>query len=173
MAVVAVILLVAPALDRSKQRVAAGEQRRAAVAARATRARLRHDQRAQTARAPSVTRLYGAGREAAARAELLRAARTSIMRDARARVAAGEFEVPVRSVRCRPEPGAVAPRVQLACLAVTTENARVRVGQPFLVAGSLRDGRYAWCHHNPPPGEGFAGVGVDVPLPAACTGKGK
>jgi len=168
-ATVAGILLVAPALDRSKQRTAASEQRREAAAARATRARLRHDQRALTARAPSAARLYRTGREAAARAELLRHARASVEQDARARVAASEFDVPVRSVRCRPESGGVAPRVLLSCLAITTENAQVRVGQPFLVAGSLRDGRYAWCHQNPPPGEGMAGRGVGVALPAQCT----
>ena len=168
-ATVAGILLVVPALDRSKQRTAAIEQRREAAAARATRARLRHDQRALTARATSVARLYRSGREAAARAELLRHARASVRRDARARVAAGEFDVPVRSARCRPRPGGVAPRVLLACLAITTENAQVRVGQPFLVAGSLRDGRYAWCHQNPPPGEGMAGRGVGVALPTQCT----
>ena len=166
---VAGILLVTPALDRTKQRTAASEQRRLAASAKATRARLRYDQRVQRARAPSVARLYRSGRQAAARAELLRHAGVSVRRDARARVAAGEFDVPVRSVRCRPAPGGELPRVLLSCLAVTTENAQVRVGQPFLAAGSLRDGRYAWCHQNPPPGEGMAGRGVGVALPNECT----
>lgn len=167
--VVAGILLVAPALDRAKQRETASEQRAQAAATRAKRARLRFDQRAQTARARAVARHYAAGREAAARTALLRHARRSVERDARARVAAGEFEVPVRFVRCRPQQGGAPPRVRLSCFAVTTQTTRVRVGQPFLVAGSLRDGRYAWCHTNPPPGEGAAGVGVYVALPAACT----
>jgi len=167
--VVAGIMLIAPALDRAKRREAASEQRTQAAATRARRARLRFDQRAQTARAPTVARLYAAGRETAARAALLRHARTSVARDARARFAAGEFEIPVRFVRCRPQPGGAPPRVRLSCFAVTTQTTRVRVGQPFLVAGSLRDGRYAWCHTNPPPGEGAAGVGVYVALPAACT----
>jgi len=167
--VVAGILLVAPAIDRSKQRGAAAEQRRSVAARRAERARLRFDQRLHRARAPSVARLYSAGRRAAAQAELLRRARTSVERDARSRAAAGEFDVPVRSVSCRPLGGSVAPRVRLSCFAVSTQTARAAVGQPFLVAGSLRDGRYAWCHTNPPAGEGAAGVGVFVALPAACT----
>jgi len=168
--VVAGVLLVVPAIDRAKQRGAASEQRTQAASTRAERARLRFDQRLHSARAPSVPRLYAAGRRAAARSELLRRARQSVERDARARVSAGEFDVPVREVRCRPRPGGVAPRVRLSCFAVTTQTAQAAVGQPFLVAGSLRDGRYAWCHINPPPGEGAAGLGTLVPLPAGCTG---
>ena len=137
---------------------------------RAERARLRFDQRLRRARAADVARLYRAGRQDAARAALLRRARTSVARDARARAASGEFDVPVRSVRCRPRPGGVPPRVRLSCFAISTQTAQAAVGQPFLVAGSLRDGRYAWCHINPPPAEGAAGLGVFVPLPAACTG---
>ncbi|HEV2774146.1 MAG TPA: hypothetical protein VGV90_01000 [Solirubrobacteraceae bacterium] len=169
--VVVIVLAIAPALDRSKDRVAASEQRRDAAARRAEVARLRFDQRVQRGRAPSAARLYRAGREADAQAALERHAAASVQRDARARVAAGEFDVPVRYVRCRPRPGATPPpRVRLSCLAVTTQNTRVRVGQPFIVAGSLRDGRYAWCHTNPPPGEGAAGVGASVALSAACKG---
>jgi hypothetical protein len=58
--------------------------------------------------------------------------------------------------------------VRLSCLAISTQNERVSVGQEFLVSGSLRSGRYAWCHRNPPPGEGAAGSGVYVALPAVC-----
>jgi len=164
------IVFVAPAIDRAKQKDAAAEQRRQAASTRAERARLRFDQRLRRGRAVQVARLYRAGREADARAALLRDARTSVARDARARAASGEFDVPVRSVRCRPRGGGVAPRVRLSCFAITTQTAGAAVGQPFLVAGSLRDGRYAWCHINPPPAEGAAGLGVRVALPAACTG---
>jgi hypothetical protein len=167
--VVAVVVFVAPALQRSKQRSAASEQRTQAAATRAERVRLRFDQRLHSARALPVARLYAAGRRSAALAELLRRARTSVARDARARAASGEFDVPVRMVRCRPRAGGVAPRVRLSCFAVSTQTARAAVGQPFLVAGSLRDGRYAWCHINPPPAEGAAGSGIFVALPAACT----
>ena len=162
------VAVVAPAIDRAKQRDAASERRRAAAATRAERARLRFDQRAQTARATQAARLYAAGREDAALAALVRHVRTSVARDMRVRVAAGEFDVPVRAVRCRRRAGAELPRVRLACLAVTSQTPRLRVGQPFRVAASLREGRYAWCHENPPPGEGAAGTGVFERLPAVC-----
>jgi hypothetical protein len=170
-AVVAGILLVVPALDRSKDERAASERAHTAAVARAERVRLRFDQRAQSARAPEVARLHGAGDDRGARAALLRSARASVTRDARARVAAGEFDVAIRRVRCRPRAGRVAPLgVRLSCLAITSETDRVSIGQPFIVAGSLRDGRYAWCHVNPPPAEGAAGVGVFVPVPDVCKG---
>ena len=141
-------------------------------ARRAEVARLRFDQRVQRARAASAARLYRAGRRGDAAAALQRHAAANVRRDAQARVAAGEFDVPVRFVRCRPRAGATPPpRVRLSCLAVTTQNTRVTVGQPFIVTGSLRDGRYAWCHTNPRPGEGATGVGASVRLSAACTAR--
>jgi hypothetical protein len=86
-AVAAIIVFVAPALDSAKQRDAAAEQRRLDAYRRAERARLRFDQRAQYARAVPVARLYRAGRVSAARDELLRDAQASVAGDARARAA--------------------------------------------------------------------------------------
>lgn len=84
-------------------------------------------------------------------------------------LAAGTLEGAVRSVRCRYRAGERGPpRVYLACLAVTSQTAVLRIGQPF-VAGSPRDGRYAWCRENPGPTEGASGTSISVPLPAACT----
>lgn len=64
----------------------------------------------------------------------------------------------------------MAPRVRVSCFAITTQTARAAVGQPYLVAGSLRDGRYAWGQINSRPGEGAAGQGIVVALPPGCTG---
>jgi hypothetical protein len=86
-----------------------------------------------------------------------------------ARVAAGVFERPIREVRCR-FLGQGAPRVRIACFAITTRTPDAAVGQPFVAAGSLRDGRDAWCHENPPPAEGASGVGVRVAMSRACSG---
>ena len=170
--VVVVIVVIAPALDDANQRRVATEARQTAANVRAERTRLRHDQRVQRARATRAPALYAAGRGAQARAALLADVRASIRRDADARASAGEFDQPTIAVRCtdRPGEGGGGSRVRLACLAISSQNARVRVGQPFVVAASLRDGRYAWCHTNPPPGEGSAGVGVYVALSQACTG---
>lgn len=165
-----VIVVVVPALDEAKQRDAAAEARRSAAHVRAERVRLRHDQRVRRARARAAARLYAAGRGTQARAALLSDVRARIRRDADARAAAGEFDQPTIAVRCTDRPGGGGARVLLECLAISSQNTRVRVGQPFFVAASLRDGRYAWCHVNPPPAEGSAGLGVFVPLAKACTG---
>jgi hypothetical protein len=169
-AIVVGLTLIAPAIDRGKQRDAARAARADAAFERRERARLTLDQRPRTARAPQAAALHAARRDGQARAALLADVRARIMRDARARAAAGTLEGTVRSVRCRYRAGErEPPRVYLACLAVTTQTAVLRIGQPFVVAGSLRDGRYAWCHENPRPAEGASGASITVPLPAACT----
>jgi hypothetical protein len=167
-AVVVGITVIAPAIDRAKQRTADATARRDAAARRAEVARLTADQRPTFARAPRVARLYAAGQAARAREALLADVRIRIARDVRARVAAGTMEVPVRFVRCRFRAGQFGARFGLACLAVTTQTTDASVGQPFTVAGSMRDGRYAWCHENPRPAEGASGASVYVRLSRAC-----
>jgi hypothetical protein len=132
------------------------------------------DQRARRGRSPAAARSHAAGRDAAARAALLAAARGHVDRDARARVASGKLDGPIRDVRCHYRAGEKGSRVHLRCLAITSIRVRSRaqsvdVGHPFAIAASLRDGRYAWCKENPPPGEGMSGQGASVPLPADCT----
>lgn len=167
--VIIVVTVIAPALDRSKDRERARQARSDAAFAGRERARLAADQRAHHGRADGVSPLYAAGDTAQAQAVLLADVRRGVARDARARVAAGTFDTPVRSVRCRYLSGTTAPRVHLTCLAITSQTAGATVGQPFVVVGSLRDGRYAWCHDNPRPGEGATGRGIAVALPADCT----
>ena len=169
-AVAAGMILLAPVIDRSKQRTAEREGRQATIAVRRERARLTLDQRAHRGRAERAARLYADGDVAAARAALLADVRTSVARDARARVVAGTLPGPgFRRVRCgyKPRAGRGA-RVRLDCLAISTQTKQFSIGQPFTAAGSLRDGRYAWCHENPAAAEGALGSGISVPLPAAC-----
>jgi hypothetical protein len=167
--------VVIPAIDDAKDRSAARERDAQAAFVTRERARLVADQRARSGRSSAAARLHAAGDDAAARAALLAAARTAIAADARARVAAGTLSGPIREVRCAPEPGDAGARVQLACLAVTGAlvggggRTEARSGHPFVVSAALRDGRFAWCKENPPPGEGAAATGILVPLPAACT----
>lgn len=167
-AVVVGVTVIAPAIDRAKQRTADATARRDAASRRAEVARLTADQRPTFARAARVARLYAAGQAARAREALLADVRLRIARDVRARVAAGTMEVPVRFVRCRFRPGQLGARFGLACLAVTSQTTDAIVGQPFTVAGTMRDGRYAWCHENPRPAEGASGAGVYVRLSRAC-----
>ncbi len=166
---VVVVVVIAPALNDAQQRRDAREARDATALRRAEVERLRHDQRVRRARAAQAARLYAAGRGAQARAALVADVKTRVRRDADARAASGEFDQPTVAVRCADRRGGTEVRVLLECLAISSQNARVRLGQPFVVAASLRDGRYAWCHVNPPPAEGSAGVGVFVRLAKACT----
>ena len=173
LATVAVVTLVAPAIDRSKGRTAAREQREQAASARTERARLTIEQRAHHARSAAVARLHAAGRDAAARAALLADARAHVERDVRARVAAGKLDGPISDVRCEYSRGDSGSRVHLDCLAITSsldarQGPSVNVGHPFVVGASLRDGRYAWCKENPLPGEGAAGRAIAVALAPEC-----
>lgn len=163
------LTVIAPAIDSAKQRTAADVARHDAAFERAELARLTRDQQPVFARAPRVARLHAAGRTEQARAVLLADVQVRVARDARARVAAGVLDGPVRSVRCSYRPVTHGARVGLSCLAVTSQTAGAIVGQPFSVAGSLRDGRYAWCHENPRPAEGASGTGVFVRLSQACS----
>ena len=167
---VVIVVVIAPALDDAQQRRDAREARDSAAGRRAEVARLRRDQRVRRGRAEQAARLYAAGRSAQARAALFTDVRARVRRDADARTASGEFDQPTIAVRCKDRHGGGGAKVLLECLAVSSQNSRVRVGQPFFVAASLRDGRYAWCHVNPPPAEGSLGVGVYVALSKACTG---
>ena len=172
-ALVAVIVVaIVPALNDAQQRRDAREARATAAQRRAEIARLRHDQRVRRGRAAATARLYAAGHGARARAALVADVEVRVRRDADARAASGEFDQPTQAVRCVDRPGGGGARVLLRCLAISSQNDRVRVGQPFVVAASLRDGRYAWCHVNPPPAEGSAGVGVFVALAGVCSGRG-
>jgi hypothetical protein len=171
---VTVLTLIAPLLDRSKERTVAQERRAHSGFVERERARLFADQRAQHGRSLAAGRLYAAGRDGAARAALLADARAQVDRDVRARVARGDLDGPIRDVRCQYRTGNGGARVHIGCLAITAPVVQGRaptvyVGHPFVVGASLRDGRYAWCKENSPPGEGMAGRGVSVPLPAVCT----
>jgi hypothetical protein len=170
---VVVVTLIAPAIDRSKDRDAAASARASQAARAALIDRLAAEQRAHRGRAPRVARLYAAGRREASLTALLAAARVSVDRDIRARVAAGDLPGPIRRVRCTPREREQGERVHLDCLAVTADHTHKRIhrlllGHPFVVGASLRDGRYAWCKDNAKPAEGSYGRNVQVALPAAC-----
>lgn len=170
-----IVTVVIPAIGDSKDSSAARERSAHAAVVARERVRLTAEQAAHPGRSPAAARLYDAGDSSAARAALLADARAAVARDARARVATGALAGPIRDVRCAFDPpGERGARVHLECLAVTialklTHDGRVtRSGHPFLAAGSLRDGRFAWCKENVPPGEGASATGVIVAPPAAC-----
>ncbi len=166
------VALVAPAINRSKLDTAARERSAHAAFVTRERARLVAEQRAHIGRAPAAARRHAARDDVGARAALVAAVRASVGADARARIAAGLLDGPILEVRC--DAIGVSARLHVECLAVTgtlVEHGRTteRSGHPFSASGSVRDGRYAWCKENAPPGEGASGTGVIVALPAACT----
>ncbi len=172
--VAALVTLVIPAIEDSKAATAARERREHAAFVRGERARLAIEQAARHGRAPAAALLLTAGDADAAGAALRRSARASVLRDARARVAAGTLDGPIRGATCDRERGDRGPRVHLDCLAITSAPGPAgrpiaTAGHPFIVSGSLRDGRYAWCKVNAPPGEGASTAGVSVAPPVACT----
>lgn len=173
-AAVVLVALVAPAIDDSKDRDAAAAARASEEATAARIARLTAEQRAHRGSAPRVARLFAAGERAASLDALVAAARRSVARDVATRVAAGDLAGPIRRVQCRTRARERGARVHLDCLAVTADHTHkriheLRLGHPFVVGASLRDGRYAWCKDNAKPAEGSFGKNTQVPLPAACT----
>jgi hypothetical protein len=168
------VTLVAPAIDRSKERDAHERALQREVARISLEARLITEQRAHHGRAPKVARLYRAGRRSESIAALVVAARASVGRDVRARVAAGALPGPIRRVQCSTRSRERGARVHLDCLAITVTRTHKRIhelslGHPFVVGATLRTGSYAWCKDNRKPAEGSFGNNVQVPLPGACT----
>jgi hypothetical protein len=169
------IALIAPAINRGKERTARRDAREEAAHFRAEVARLRRDQRLLRGTAS----LRGAKDLAAREALLSKAVAVAVADEARRRHASGELRSPViaRAASCRRRDSSTARRLRLECLAPTSyvdrgdgKGAVGSIGYPFLAGGSLVTGRYAYCKSNPEPGEKFAqSDNRKLPeLPAAC-----
>jgi hypothetical protein len=178
--VVALVLILAPGIDESKDRRAAAEnERRAQLTAERTE-RIRAEQR------PRVRRAAPAGRDVDARTALVAGLPDTIQADARQRVAAGTLDGPIRSVECEPYPRTVSGRGahldpseqtgRYSCLAVTREvqptetNEGALIGHPYRVMVDFETGRYAFCKVSGRPGEGSLGRDILVPVPEVCGG---
>jgi hypothetical protein len=180
-AIVALILLLGPGIDESKDRRADAERERQAQQTAERVAQLRAEQR------PRFERGTPAGGDVAARATLVASLPIAIQADARQRVAAGALDGPIRSVECEPYPrsadgqGAHLDPSQTtgrySCLAVTravqaTErNEAATIGHPYRVLVNFDTGRFAFCKVSGRPGEGSIGREILVPVPEACGGR--
>jgi hypothetical protein len=180
-AIVALILLLGPGIDESKDRRAETERRLQAQRTAERVAQLRAEQR------PRFERGTPAGRDVAARATLVASLPIAIQADARQRVAAGALDGPIRSVECEPYPRSVDSRGahldpsqttgRYSCLAVTravqaTErNEAAAIGHPYRVLVHFDTGRFAFCKVSGRPGEGSIGREILVPVPEACGGR--
>jgi hypothetical protein len=180
-AIIALILLLGPGIDESKDRRAQAEREQRAQQAAERVAQLRAEQR------PHFEGGAPAGRDVAARAALFAAVPIAIEADARRRVAAGALDGPIRSVECEPYPRSIDDRGahldpsqttgRYSCLAVTravqaTErNEASSIGHPYRVLVHFDTGRYAFCKVSGRPGEGSIGRHIPVPVPEACGGR--
>jgi hypothetical protein len=180
-AIIALILLLGPRIDESKDRRAQAEREQRAQQAAERVAQLRAEQR------PRFERGSPAGRDVAARASLVASVPAAVQADARRRVAAGALDGPIRSVECEPYPRSIDSRGahldpsettgRYSCLAVTrnvqaTErNEASSIGHPYRVLVHFDSGRFAFCKVSGRPGEGSIGRHIPVPVPEACGGR--
>ncbi|HEX6653966.1 MAG TPA: hypothetical protein VF072_14565 [Thermoleophilaceae bacterium] len=177
---IALAIVLSPAIERSKERRAETE---AALQARLARQEIAEIRREQT---PRFERGAPAGRDVAARERLVASAAASIKADANKRAAAGEFHGPILRVQCRPYPpsAATVPADQqpsratgrYGCLAVTSDipatagNRAGVIGHPYRTKIDFRNGRYAFCKIRGRPGELAVRANDLVPVPPACGG---
>jgi hypothetical protein len=180
-AIIALILLLGPGIDESKDRRAQAERQQRAQQAAERVAQLRAEQR------PRFERGTPAGRDVAARSALVASVPVAVQADARRRVAAGALDGPIRSVECEPYPRSVdgrgahldpsRPTGRYSCLAVTravpaTEhNEASSIGHPYRVLVHFDTGRFAFCKVSGRPGEGSIGRHIPVTVPEACGGR--
>jgi hypothetical protein len=179
-AVVGLLLLLAPGIDESKDERARAERERREQATAEHLERLRAEQQ------PRFRRGEPAGENLARRAALVGAVPAAIEADARRRVAAGALDGPIRSVECEPFPRTAdgrgahldpdEVRGRYTCLAVTsvvTANERNEagvIGHPYRVMVNFDTGRYAFCKVSGRPGEFSIARQPFAPTPAVCGG---
>jgi hypothetical protein len=178
--VIALVILLGPGIDRSKEDRERAQSERLARHRAERMARLRVEQR------PRFGRGTPAGPDVARRTALLGEARAAVEIDARRRVAAGSLDGPVRRVECEPYPRTVAGKgAQLdparetgrfSCLAITHdvpagERAEaLAIGHPYRMRIDFTSGRYALCKIAGRAGEGSLGAAAVVTVPRACGG---
>jgi hypothetical protein len=179
-AAVALVLLLGPGIDESKDEQARAERERLAQLRAERVEQLRAEQR------PRFGRGVPAGRNLERRATLAAALASAVEADARRRVAAGSLKGPIRSVRCEPFPRSVDGRGahldpalrtgRYSCLAVTraveatASNEAAVIGHPYRLMVNFDTGRYALCKVSGRAGEGSIGRQPLVPVPAVCGG---
>jgi hypothetical protein len=178
--VIALVILLGPGIDRSKEDRERAQSERLARHRAERMARLRVEQR------PRFGRGTPAGPDVARRTALLGEARAAVEIDARRRVAAGSLDGPVRRVECEPYPRTVEGEgAQLdparetgrySCLAITHdvpagERAEaLAIGHPYRMKIDFTSGRYALCKIAGRAGEGSLGAAAVVTVPRACGG---
>jgi hypothetical protein len=179
-AAVALIVALAPGIDRSKK------ERARAESAEAARLQEQIIERTRREQLPRFARGTPAGRDLAARSELVAAAAESIRADAAKRAAAGEWGGPIDRVQCEGYPRSEAETPadedpsrrsgRYACIAVTSDipatsgNRPGIVGHPYRMRIDFKTGRYAFCKVRGLPGELAVKAPTGTGLSPACGG---
>jgi hypothetical protein len=180
LAIVALALLLGPGIDESK------DERAQAEAERLARLRSERVERLRAEQRPRFGRGAPAGTDLAMRAALVDGLPAAVLKDARARVAAGALDGPIRSVACEPFPRSAdglgahldpdRSTGRYSCLAVTREveatalNESAAIGHPYRIQVDFESGRYAFCKVSGRAGEGAIATQPIVPVPAVCGG---
>lgn len=179
-AAAALIVLIAPSIERSKEEHSRSEAERSA------RIRAQILERTRREQLPRFDRAAPAGRDLAARRELVTSAAASIRADADKRAAAGEFNGPIDRVECEgyPPSAAATPADEnrarrtgrYACIAVTSDipatsgNRAGVLGHPYRMRIDFATGRYAFCKVRGRPGELAVEAPTGIALSPACGG---
>jgi hypothetical protein len=185
--VIAAAALILPGVFEAKRATDARVAREQAARVAAERKRLIREQRPKRAR-PAALRAPRAGaspaEQLAARRRLVTALEGAIFTDARARVASGELDGPIKRVTCGPLihiPGNRGEEEDLSktqgrydCVAVKREVVKGGkvvglFGHPFVGTADFKRFAYVWCKDNKVPGESGKAL-VKVPIPAVCIG---
>lgn len=177
---IAVALIIGPGIRESNSERAKAEQQERLRARNAREARIRREQRPRFENGPAATS------GVPARRELVEAASTSILADARRRVEAGTMDGPIDGVDCEPFPRNVAgigaedstdERFgRYSCLAVTARFEQSEstsgglLGHAYRARIDFDSGRYAFCRIAGRPAEGQLKRRLGPTVPAVCGG---
>jgi hypothetical protein len=158
--------LIAPAIDRGKEKRSAAERRRAAALEAAKRRRLAEEGRPHSGRGERPAGRLSPAAELRARQALVGDLERAITRDARARVRAGKLDGPVLGTECKINPPSQrrverdlsARGSDYDCLAVTRRDpeGRFSVGHSFDATVDYQRFRFRWSKACLAPGEGAA-----------------
>jgi hypothetical protein len=177
---IGLVIALGPGIERSKEERARSEAQQIEHARAMRNERIRREQR------PHFGQGEPAGRSLAARQRLLDEASVAVRADARARVAAGSLDGPIRGVQCERYPQTASGTGaedhpsrrygRYSCLAVTTEFGATAtheggaIGHPYRMRVDFDSGRFALCKIAGRAGEGGITEREAVPVPRACGG---
>jgi hypothetical protein len=185
---VALVILLGPGIERSKDERARSQAELEQRARTERIAQMRAEQRPRFGRSSAVAAASApAARRLREREALVAEVESRVLADARARVRASELRGPIDRVDCEPFPRTVhgagaheqldRRRGRYACVAVT---AQIRgegadelgvIGHPYRFMVDFDTGRYALCKVSGRPGEGLLEREIPVTVPRPCGGR--